>query len=100
MHEGFLKKLDQIREELGKPLVLTSAYRCPKHNLAVSSTGEYGPHTTGRAVDIAAAGRLKYQIVEAAKARGMTRIGIGKNFIHIDALGRDEGFPDFVFWSY
>lgn len=100
MQGDFMRKLDQIREELDTPLTIVSAYRCAAHNTAVSTTGETGPHTTGRAVDIAASGRLKFRILEAARARGMTRFGIGKSFIHIDDLGKEQGFPGNVIWSY
>ena len=43
--------LQEARNVLG-PLQITSAYRCPSHNASVSSTGESGPHTTGKAVDL------------------------------------------------
>lgn len=98
MSPDFMHKLIVIRKQLQTPLYITSGYRCPVHNDRVSGTGEGGPHTTGRAVDISATGRLKYQIMEAAQAQGMTRFGIGKNFIHIDDL--ESGFSDRVIWSY
>lgn len=96
----FMALLDDMREELGFPFHLTSAYRCPDHNEKVSSTGRAGPHTTGRAVDIAANGSKKYAILEAARKRGMCRFGIGKSFVHIDNLGKQEGFPRGVLWTY
>lgn len=100
MDEDFMFKLEQIREDLDFPFILTSAYRCSAYNERVSSTGPDGPHTTGRAVDIAASGIGKYRIMNAAIKAGMTRVGIGKSFIHIDDLTTDDGYPDKVIWSY
>jgi zinc D-Ala-D-Ala carboxypeptidase len=53
MDGAFLEDVDQMRGLFGKPLVVTSGYRCPDHNAAVSSTGRTGPHTTGHAADFA-----------------------------------------------
>lgn len=100
MNDAFMQKLDRIRERLGVPLHINSGYRCPEHNNRVSSTGEAGPHTTGRAVDIAADSRLRYLVATAALAEGMTRIGIARTFIHIDDLTAADGFPDQVIWPY
>ena len=100
MDRTFMGKLDAIREAVNKPFPVTSAYRCPDHNDNVSGTGRGGPHTTGRAIDIKAAGRMKFEIMEAAKSQGMTRFGIGREFIHIDDLSEEDGFDGDVVWTY
>jgi len=97
---AFLKKLNHIRATLGKPLVLTSAYRCPDRNAAESVTGEDGPHTTGRAVDIHADSRLRSLVQREAMKLGMTRFGIAQSFIHIDDLNESDGFDSNVTWVY
>ena len=48
----FMQKLEEMRERLGFPMVVTSGYRTPEYNREVSKTGFFGPHTTGRAADI------------------------------------------------
>lgn len=48
----FVSTLDVLRDRLGAPIKVTSGYRCPAHNAAVSATGAHGPHTTGMAGDI------------------------------------------------
>ena len=98
--ESFLDKLQDIRDETG-PLIVSSGYRSPAHNDRVSGTGTAGPHTTGRAVDIAIKGMDAYSLVGFAFQRGMTGIGInqkGKSrFIHLDDL--TDG-PRPRIWSY
>lgn len=90
----------ELRKQLG-PLTPTSAYRCPAHNVKVSNTGLSGPHTTGKAIDLACVdGRSRMRLVKAAMALGVTRIGIAKNFVHLDGLGEEDGFPSEVIWNY
>lgn len=90
MDHYFMIKLVAMRRELGTPFILTSAYRCPLHNSRLSSTGDNGPHTTGRAVDILCRGHDAFKIVASANRNGMTGIGVrqkGKDrFIHVDDL--------------
>ena len=40
-----------------------------------------------------------YKIVKAAYECGVTRIGIGKSFVHID-MGERVGLPSNVLWHY
>ncbi len=91
MNNEFMVKLVSMRKEIGFPLVLTSAYRCKIHNESVSSTGNSGPHTTGRAVDILVRGNRAHKLIECALRHGMTGIGVSQKgplrFIHIDDLG-------------
>jgi uncharacterized protein YcbK (DUF882 family) len=100
MSDAFMQRLGALREELG-PLPLTSAYRCPAHNKSVSSTGLNGPHTTGEAVDISCTNGLRRkQIIAAALQHGFNRIGVAKNFVHIDSLTEAKGFSEHVLWTY
>lgn len=46
--------LDPARERLGKPLTVTSGYRCPKHNLAVGGVVN-SQHMKGEAADLCCA---------------------------------------------
>lgn len=105
MQPDFLKKLDDLRERLDFPLIVTSGYRCPSHNMAVSTTGGEGaPHTTGRAVDFSIMGTNAFRLITQASLGGwMTGIGVNqrgahaKRFIHLDDLDR---FPRPNVWSY
>lgn len=96
----FMLKVQALRDELGFVMPVTSAARCPSHNSAVSATGKAGPHTTGRAIDIAVRGEQAVRLVRAALNAGFTGIGIAQKgasrFIHLDDL--QSGRP--TIWSY
>ncbi|MBF0098762.1 MAG: DUF882 domain-containing protein [Magnetococcales bacterium] len=72
----FMLKLEALRMAYGKPMSVSSGYRCPAHNAATSTTGENGPHTTGKAIDILVAGEDAYRLVGLAIKHGFTGIGI------------------------
>lgn len=107
MNPEFVRKLDVLRERCGFPLVISSGYRCPEYNSTVSKTGDSGPHTTGRAVDILVHGSQAFDVISLAKGAGMTGIGIQQRtyphngrFIHLDDLEQAEGRPRPWVWSY
>lgn len=101
MDPAFLEWLQALRNRLNFPLPISSAYRCPKHNAAVSSSGSSGAHTTGRAVDIAVSGPRALHVVHAALDMGCKRVGIqqkgGGRFVHLD-LSPEHPSP--ALWSY
>ena len=105
MDEDFMGMLDQLREIYGKPLKITSGYRCPEHNIEKVKK-KAGAHTTGAAADLGLHGDAAYQIVKLAQEIGFTGIGIaqkghiGTRFIHVDNLGGDDHFPRPWIWSY
>jgi zinc D-Ala-D-Ala carboxypeptidase len=101
---GMVQKLDALREECGFPLIVTSAYRCVKHNREVSDTGDFGPHTTGHAVDIRVDRERAYRVLGLAAKHGFTGIGVqqkgGGRYLHLDDLPNDIGQPRPTVWSY
>ena len=89
-HCGVLKielgaeyKLNQLRELDGKPMILTSAYRCPEHNRAVGGT-KNSYHMKGMAFDIRLDGRNVDELAKLARSVGFNGIGKYKTFLHID----------------
>lgn len=81
-----VKKLQQIRDKLGVPLVINSAHRCPKHNAAVGGAPQ-SRHKFGDAFDVAVPKGLTVDKL-AALARTVGFTGIGRyykqNFVHMD----------------
>lgn len=98
--QDFMDKVEALRVSVGFPLPVSSAARCPDHNAKVSGTGRTGPHTTGRAIDLAVDRSKAYAVLSTALRMGFTGIGVqqkgGGRFIHLDML--TEGRP--TVWSY
>jgi uncharacterized protein YcbK (DUF882 family) len=81
--ELFLAKLNAARAMAGFPFIITSGYRCIKHNADVGSTS--ANHTSGKAADIKCIySGERYIMVQTMFYAGMLGIGISKGFIHCD----------------
>lgn len=100
----FVDKLDDLRSLAGFALIVSSGYRCAKHNTEVSDTGPNGPHTTGHAVDFAIARAQAYSVLKIAIAIGFSGIGVSQKgasrFLHLDDLPDAQGQPRPTLWSY
>ncbi|SDW85874.1 YcbK family protein [Roseicitreum antarcticum] len=97
LHPGALDKLQALRDRLGKPLIIRSAYRSPAHNTAVKGAPR-SKHMDGTAFDIAMTNHDPLQFAEAARAVGFLGFGTypRSGFIHIDlgpARSWGEPFP-------
>jgi len=99
MDDGFMKKMDQVRFLYGKPMIVTSGFRSQSHNEAVGGA-ERSPHLEGRAADIAASGAEAYRLIKLAQEVGMTGIGLGKNFVHMDDCEDSPGRNRPTVWGY
>lgn len=99
-----MKELDDLRHRYGKPLVVSSGYRCPDHNVKVSSTGRTGPHTTGHAADLLVDRGDAFRLLKIALAMRFTGIGFQQKgvgrFIHLDDLPNLIGQPRPTIWTY
>ena len=90
-------KIERIREKLGRPIKITSAYRCPEHNKAIGGKPN-SAHLKSYALDIAVSNsRERFEIITAALEEGFNRIGVAKSFVHIDI---DPDKPQNVIWTY
>ena len=84
MNTDFIRKLNEARGKAHVPFKITSGYRCEKHNTAVGSK-EDSAHRKGLGVDIACRNStLRLLIIRALMETGFTRIGVAKDFIHVD----------------
>lgn len=80
-----MDKLQELRTFLGKPILVTSAYRSPEHNRAVGGAKK-SQHLLGRAFDCMMTNHDPAAFEAAARHVGFTGFGFYEkhNFIHID----------------
>ena len=100
MDPSLLIMLDNLREEYGYPIKLTSTYRSPDHPIEAKKS-KPGEHAYGAAVDIACVGgEATFKLVKAAIEVGFTRIGVSRknNFVHV-GIGY-PGAPETTIWTY
>lgn len=89
--------LERLESRLGYNLTLSSGYRCPACNAAAGGV-KNSSHVRGLAVDILASSSAdRYHLLCCAIEQGFTRIGVGRNFIHLDI---DLSLPQHVVWLY
>ena len=100
--DEFLERLDELRENYGKPIIINSGYRCPEYNDKISTTGLDGPHTCC-AVDINVMGHNAHKLLSAALKMNFRGIGISQKgsgrYIHIDDMPDTPGPRPWI-WSY
>lgn len=97
MNQQFMTALDALRAQAGIPLVLNCAYRSVQWDKSKGRSGN-SAHTRGKAADIRCnASATRWKIVRAALALGFKRIGIGKDYVHVDM---DSSLPQNVIWHY
>lgn len=108
MDLSFVEKLNNTRKLYGKPMRVTSGYRTVEHErkilagkpgLVVASMqgpNPFSAHTGGHGADIACSGsRERYELIRAAIAAGINRIGFDVAHVHLDD---DPRLPPNVIW--
>lgn len=99
MSPKLMHELDRLRDFLGFPLFVSSAFRPVDYELKRGRNGK-SAHCKGLAIDLKCSDSQKrFQIVAAALSPGFmfTRIGIAPTFIHLDI---DDTLPQCVMWLY
>lgn len=98
MDDGFMLKINLIREACGFPFIVNSAFRCEAHNKSVGGVAG-SDHTRGLGLDIAVYNPQAMIIVQES-VKFLNRIGISQKdglprYIH---LGGDSS--PYAIWSY
>lgn len=93
--QDLVNRLDILRELWGKPIVLSSAYRCPNHP-EERDKDTVGRHVQGIAVDIKVSGGDLINFIILAASLGFKGFGIAKTFLHIDLRKQDR----YSVWFY
>ena len=79
--------LQRIRDRVGLPVYIRSAYRNWEHNRSVGGA-EHSQHMLGTAADIEVSGLSGDKLARIAREEGFTGIGIADTWVHVDV--RDE----------
>ena len=96
MSPVLLQKLDDLRVMLGRPIYVTSGYRCPYHNANVGGVSN-SQHVLGKAADIYSPGISPSYLADLAVKIGFDGIGRYSSFVHVDC--RDDGnSPNYYRW--
>lgn len=80
----FIEKLQELREHFSRPMIITSAFRCPKHNTAIRGESD-SQHLLGLAVDVAIVDSFeRFELISYAVFLGFRGIGVDGCFVHLD----------------
>lgn len=86
--EELVQQLQRVRDHFGASIMVSSGYRCPKHNKAVGSDSS-SPHLLGVAADIRVTGHTSKEVAVVAEQIGFDGIAyINENYLHLDLKGR------------
>lgn len=97
MQESFMDKLLEARNQSVIPFIITSGYRTKAHNRKVGGVPN-SSHLKGFACDIAFKSTQEaFHLMMVLCFADLTRIGLGKNFIHVDS---DPDKKPHSFWIY
>ena len=100
MKPDFMAKLQKLRTAYGKPMKITSGYRCAKHPIEAAKPSP-GAHASGCAADIGIQGAEAHNLLSLALQEGFTGIGVQQKgtgrFLHLDTL---QGSTRPTVWSY
>ncbi len=102
MEPQVLEALDVARDIAGFPFIITSGFRTVQYHRSLTERGyktsKNSSHLLGWAADIkVVSSRKRFLMIEALLDADFTRIGIGKDFIHVDMDPNKE--PN-VTWVY
>lgn len=104
MNTELMDALQRLRDKFGKPLIITSAYRCPNHPVERNKANpKAGAHVLGVAVDISIRGADAVALLKLAfedpvfVGFGISQKGASR-FIHLDSGGGNLPRP--MIWSY
>ena len=91
-----VRKVQEVRDILGKSIRINSGIRCIRHNGNIGSA-ETSSHIDGWAADLQTKGSAaRYEMLKAVM-QVFDRVGIAKNFIHVDI---DATKTAGVVWTY
>ena len=111
INEDMMDRLQEVRDQYGRGLTISSGYRSPSHSIEAKKKDPEGnprpgAHATGRAVDIAIRGEDAFMVLALATVLGFTGRGVyqggEKRFLHLDDIQLSDNFHAHrpIVWSY
>lgn len=94
IHPDLIERLQAARDEYGKPIYITSGFRCTAHNARVGGEAD-SAHLTGFAADIACTNSTQRFLLVRILILHFDRIYVGPDYIHVDC---DPTKPKTVYW--
>ena len=89
MDLNFMKRLDDAREQFGRPIIVTSGYRCETHNQSEEVGGSpTSAHLKGLALDVSDKKDPVYRgaLIEACQLAGLRQFEVSRDgHLHIMA---------------
>lgn len=90
--------LEVLEAFVGRELTITSGYRSQDYEVRMGRSG-LSAHCYGKAVDIYTYdSSLRYKILRFCFLNNIARIGIYKNFIHLDICTASDGKQTNIVW--
>lgn len=90
--------LEHLRRVMGgKPVTISSGYRCVPHNGTIPNADPNSYHTKGMAADIKIGGADPTEMLAHAVKCGATGVGLYHNRIHVDVRVLTDAH-DVAFW--
>ena len=87
MRPELVERLQALRSAYGKPMHITSGYRCPQHPVE-AARAQPGMHATGLAADIGIRDSEAVALLRLALDAGFRGVGVqqkgSKRFLHFD----------------
>ena len=102
MDTKFMRMLQELRDQMQRPLRVSSGRRCDHHNDAVSNAKNKmnGVHTLGKASDILISGERAMLLFEKARKIGFSGIGLSQQGPHQDRFVHLDTKPRKALWSF
>jgi uncharacterized protein YcbK (DUF882 family) len=91
-----LARLNGLRSQYGKPIYITSAWRCEEQNKKVGGVAA-SAHLEGQAADIFCTSSHDRYLLLFHSIGSFHRIGIGATFLHVDV---STDHPQELIWLY
>jgi len=105
MDEEFMARLTRLREDYGKPMIVSSGYRDIAYNTTIGGSPN-SAHIYGRAADIIVGGHDAFRLMRLAIIHEFTGIGVSqrgmyeRRFLHLDTMEDGDHHPRPWIWSY